>query len=126
MLRGAALGGVALPLLAACSGGSSGGPGTSAASGVTVKTSEVPVDGGKILTAAEVVVTQPTQGDFKAFSAICTHLGCTVRSIEHGQIVCPCHGSHFSIKNGAVLSGPAPAPLPAKTVSVKGGEISVS
>lgn len=129
MLRGAALGGVALPLLAACGGGSgkTGAGGTASSSGgASVKTSDVPVGGGKILTADKVVVTQPTAGDFKAFTAVCTHQGCTVGSIEKGQIICPCHGSHYSIKNGAVLSGPAPSPLAAMKVSVKGDQISVT
>jgi Rieske Fe-S protein len=37
--------------------------------------------------------------------------------------MCPCHGSVFSVKDGSVLGGPAPAPLPAVDVSVKGGEV---
>jgi Rieske Fe-S protein len=131
VLRGAAVTGVALPLLAACGGGggsntagSSGGGG--GGGGATLKTSEVPVGGGKILASDQVVVTQPTKGEFKAFSAICTHMGCTVGSISGGQIICPCHGSHYSIKNGAVVSGPAPRPLPSKTLTLKGSTITVT
>jgi Rieske Fe-S protein len=155
MLRGAAVGGLALPLLAACGGGSSdtrsgdsgsgdsassdpssggssssgsGSGGSSRGSGgsVTVAEADVPVGGGTILTSDKVVVTQPTKGQFKAFSAICTHQGCTVGSVTGGQIVCPCHGSHFSIKDGSPLAGPASAPLPAKKATLKGGEVSVS
>ncbi len=119
VLRGVAVGGAALPLLAACGGGSSDGSkssgskssGSGGSGGATVAKSDVPVGGGKILKAEEVVVTQPTQGDFKAFTAICTHQGCTVGSIVNGQIICPCHKSHYSIKDGNVLSGPAPSPL---------------
>jgi len=128
MLRGAAVSGVALPLLAACGGGgetSSGGQG-SGGGPATVAAADVPVGGGKILTDQEVVVTQPKKGDYKAFTAICTHQGCTVTKVEGGQIVCPCHGSHFSIEDGAPTSGPARQALAAKTVSVKGGQISVS
>jgi len=101
MLRGAAVGGVALPLLAACGGGgeetTSGGEGSGGGS-ATVAASDVPVGGGTILKDQEVVVTQPKKGDYKAFTAICTHQGCTVTKVEGGQIVCPCHGSHFSIE----------------------------
>jgi nitrite reductase/ring-hydroxylating ferredoxin subunit len=126
VLRTAAVGGVALPLLAACGGGSSGAPASGGSGPATVPAADVPVGGGKILTAQQVVVTQPTKGDFKAFSAVCTHQKCLVGSIEGGQIVCPCHGSHYSIKDGSVISGPAPLPLPAKKTSVSGGQISVS
>lgn len=131
VLRGAAVSGIALPLLAACGGGSgggsTGGSGGGGASGkVTLKESQVPVGGGTILKSDQVVVTQPTKGDFKAFSAICTHMGCTVGSISGGEIICPCHGSHYSIKDGSVTSGPAPRPLPAKKLAIKNGDISVS
>ncbi|NYJ74777.1 nitrite reductase/ring-hydroxylating ferredoxin subunit [Allobranchiibius huperziae] len=116
--------------LAAC-GGSSGSGGSGSASGgggggTTVAKADVPVGGGKILGDAKVVVTQPTSGSFKAFSAICTHAGCTVGSVADGEIICPCHGSHFSIKDGSVTSGPAPKPLPAKTVTAEGSSLKVS
>ena len=132
MLRGAAVGGVALPLLAACGGGgqattgggSSSGGGSGDGAG-TVSASDVPVGGGTILKDQEVVVTQPKKGDYKAFTAICTHQGCTVTKVEGGQIVCPCHGSHFSIEDGSPTSGPAQKALASKTVSVEGGQISV-
>jgi Rieske Fe-S protein len=128
MLRGAATGGVALPLLAACGGqshdwsGAAGGGSGSA----TVAAVDVPVGGGTILKDAQVVVTQPAKGDFKAFSAICTHQGCLVGSVTDREIVCPCHGSRYSIATGEPLSGPAPSPLPAKQVSVQGGHVSVT
>jgi len=132
LLRGVAVGGLALPLLAAC--GSSEGDeddtssgSTSSGSGpVTVAAADVPVGGGTILTAAEVVVTQPTKGAYQAFSAICTHQGCPVDKIVDGKIECPCHGSTFSIKDGSPQSGPAQKPLAAKKVAVSGGQISVT
>ena len=84
--------GVALPLLAACGGssdssGSSSGAGSTASKGPIGPTSDVPVGGGKIFTAEKVVVTQPTAGDFKGFSAVCTHQGCPVSKIEGEDIV---------------------------------------
>jgi Rieske Fe-S protein len=86
-------------------------------------TSEIPVGSGKIFTSQQVVVTQPTAGEFKAFSAVCTHMGCIVNQINDGTIDCPCHGSMYSIKTGAVVGGPAPKPLPAKQIKVSGDNI---
>jgi nitrite reductase/ring-hydroxylating ferredoxin subunit len=144
VLRGVAVGGLALPLLAACGGGdaasdadstprssASGSPtsGTKSSGGSAgdgLAAADVPVGGGTILKDEKVVVTQPTKGEFKAFTAICTHQGCTVGSVTGGEIVCPCHDSHFSITDGSALSGPASAPLAAKKVSVTGGRISVT
>jgi Rieske Fe-S protein len=83
-------------------------------------TSDVPVGGGKIFSDANVVVTQPTAGTFKAFSTTCTHQGCKVSKVESGRIKCPCHGSQYSIADGSVQAGPAPRPLPAATVTVSG------
>jgi nitrite reductase/ring-hydroxylating ferredoxin subunit len=125
MLCGAAVGGAALPLLAACGGETTtGGEGSGGGSAI-VAASDVPVGGGTILKDEEVVVTQPKKGDYKAFTAVCTHQGCTVTKVEGGQIVCPCHGSHFSIEDGSPTSGPAQKALASKTVSVEGGQVSV-
>jgi len=90
------------------------------------KSADIPVGGGKIFADREVVVTQPTKGVFKAFTAICTHLGCTVGTISGGLITCPCHGSQYSIVDGSVKRGPAPAALGAKSVTVTNGEVSVA
>jgi Rieske Fe-S protein len=81
-------------------------------------TSDVPVGGGAIYTAAKVVVTQPASGDYKAFSAVCTHVGCLVNKVTSGTIDCPCHGSEFKITDGAVVAGPAPSPLPARQIKI--------
>ena len=102
------------------SGGSGGGP----ASGKTLtKTSDVPVGGGVILTDQKVVITQPTAGKFDAFSAVCTHQGFIVTSVEDGSIVCNHHGSQYDAKTGAVTQGPAPAGLQKVGITVKGGKI---
>jgi Rieske Fe-S protein len=85
--------------------------------------SDVPVGGGMVFTAAKVVVTQPSKGEYKAFSAVCTHVGCLCNQVAGGTINCPCHGSKFKITDGSVVAGPAPAPLPAKTVTVTGGQV---
>ena len=125
VLAGVAAGGVALPLLAACGGSTSGKP-TAKAGEVLTKTSEVPVGGGTILASANVVVTQPTAGTFKCFSAVCTHQGCQVGKVSNGMIVCPCHDSEFSIVDGSVEGGPAPKPLPEEKITVANGEITLA
>ena len=103
------------------SGGSSGG----AANGALATTSEIPVGGGKVFSSQQVVVTQPEAGTFKGFSAICTHMQCTVDQVANGTIDCPCHGSQFSVKDGAVVAGPAPKPLPAANIKVSGSKITL-
>jgi Rieske Fe-S protein len=91
-----------------------------------IQTADVPVGGGMVVEALKVVVTQPTDGDYKAFSAVCTHQGCLVDSVENGVIGCPCHGSQFDIATGDVVQGPATKPLPEKQVTVSDGGISVT
>jgi Rieske Fe-S protein len=120
--------------VAACGGGSggtsgSGGSGAGSSSGGSTAlgtTSEIPVGGGKIFTAEKVVVTQPTKGEFKGFSAICTHMGCTVDKVADGTIDCPCHGSKYSVTDAHVVHGPAPKPLPAKNIKVANGKITLA
>ncbi|MFG2854424.1 Rieske (2Fe-2S) protein [Streptomyces mirabilis] len=85
--------------------------------------SDIPVGGGKVFKEQKVVVTQPKKGEFKAFSAICTHQGCTVNKVADGTIDCPCHGSKYRITDASVVAGPAPRPLPAKKITVKGKSI---
>ena len=85
--------------------------------------SDIPVGGGAIYKAAKVVVTQPASGQYKAFSAVCTHVGCIVNKVTNGTIDCPCHGSEFKITDGAVVTGPAPSPLPARQIKIVGGQV---
>jgi Rieske Fe-S protein len=120
--------------VASCGGGggtnavstAGGAAGSAGSAEVVIKVADIPVGGGKVFDATKVVVTQPKAGEFKAFSAICTHKGCTVAGVANGTITCPCHGSTYDAATGAVTGGPAPAPLPAKTVKVSGGSLTVS
>ena len=86
-------------------------------------TSDVPVGGGKILADKKIVITQPRAGSFEAFTAICTHQGCTVSSVSGGTVNCPCHGSRFSIANGSVVTGPAASALAPVSIKVQGTSI---
>ncbi|MGW7087719.1 Rieske (2Fe-2S) protein [Streptomyces sp. NPDC054871] len=87
------------------------------------KTSDIPVGGGKVLKDKKIVVTQPEEGDFKAFSAVCTHSGCTVSEVADGTINCACHGSKYRVADASVADGPAPRPLPPQTITVTGNSI---
>ena len=98
-------------------------PVTDAAIGTTA---DIPVGGGAIFADAKVVVTQPTPGTFKCFSAVCTHQGCLVTDIGQGTINCACHGSNFDATDGAVVDGPAKSPLPTRTITVSGDSIRLS
>ncbi|MFI7442422.1 Rieske (2Fe-2S) protein [Nonomuraea indica] len=146
VIAGAGAGGLTLAL-AACGGGS-GDTGTTAAQqstqptapsgapsaaessapggGALARTADIPVGGGTIFKEQKVVVTQPTAGEFKAFSAVCTHKGCAVGSVEGGLIDCPCHGSKFAIEDGGVKAGPAEKPLPAVQITVEGDQITLA
>ncbi|CAM5742100.1 hypothetical protein SHIRM173S_00118 [Streptomyces hirsutus] len=76
-----------------------------------------------LLEDEKVVVTQPEQGDFKAFSAICAHRNCLVASVSDGTVDCACHGSRFRITDGSVERGPATGALPAERITVEGNSI---
>ncbi|MEV0176006.1 Rieske (2Fe-2S) protein [Streptomyces sp. NPDC050803] len=116
----------AVALVAGCSeyGDDNGDSSSDASPGQELATtSEIPVGGGTIFKDEKVVVTQPKEGEFKAFSAICTHQQCTVANVEGGTINCTCHGSKFNITDGSVEHPPAPKPLPEKKITVDGNSI---
>ncbi len=105
---------------------SKAGDAASSAVSEAISKATIPVGGGKVFAGQKVVVTQPTSGDFKAFSAVCTHQGCIVSDVSDGTINCGCHGSRFDISTGDVKAGPATAPLPAKGVTVNSSGITVT
>jgi len=120
VIAGAGVGVAAVALSACSSGGGSGSGEGSAAPEVLTTTADVPVGSGVIV--GDVVVTQPEEGDFKGFSAVCTHTGCLINEVAGGTINCPCHGSKFSL-DGEVLNGPATRPLNAEAITVQGDSI---
>ncbi len=140
----------AVTALAACAGYGSGGPVTGSApsgvpneaagtaggaasgaaadgaaggAGAIAAVADVPVGGGIVLAAQDLVVTQPVEGTFKGFSATCTHQGCKVNEVVGGTINCPCHGSKFAVADGTPTAGPAKKPLPEKAVAVEGSSV---
>lgn len=125
-----AAGGVALlpGVLVACSPGTAddaaGGDAASAA-GSSVPASEVPVGQARVVDAggARVVVAQPTEGEFVAYSSSCTHQGTPVESGEGLELVCPNHGSRFDATDGSVLNGPATRALESLSVTVEGDQL---
>lgn len=88
-------------------------------------TTDIPPGTGKVVAMGSkpTIVVNSEQG-VKAYSAICTHLGCIVTYDDQStSINCPCHGGRFSPTTGAVISGPPPTPLAPVTVSVEGDQI---
>ena len=89
---------------------------------VVGQTSDVPEGAGAVFHNSKLVVTQPEKDDYRAFSASCTHGGCTVQEVDD-VIRCLCHGSEFDISTGAVVTGPAREPLEEFTVTIENGDI---
>ena len=88
---------------------------------VLVAAADVPSGGGII--KGDLVITQPQDGTFKAFSKVCTHAGCDVNKVDGNAIICPCHGSKFSIEDGSPTAGPAQKALPETKVKKDGDNI---
>ena len=141
-LSAAAVAGVGVPLLASCGGSDttatddagstapatpdeSSTPAESPPAGALAKTSEIAVGACAVYPDAKVVVTQPSEGEFRCFTAVCTHQGCLVSSASEGVIPCGCHGSQFSLEDGSPQAGPATAPLAAVEIVVEGDTITL-
>ena len=132
--------GVAGTVLAACGGDDD--PGTTPTGGESTpaettdggaggdaiaSTADVPVSGGLVIDSDDpIVITQPAEGDFKAFTAVCTHMQCTVARVEDNVIKCPCHGSTYDASTGEPTGGPAPAALAPIEITVDGDQISLA
>jgi thiosulfate dehydrogenase [quinone] large subunit len=114
--------------------GASGGGGGSAASAPSLPSGAVKLGPGSRLPSGQAatypdpsdgsadILIRESDGSLKAFSAVCTHAGCTV-GYEGGVIVCPCHGGEYSAETGEVIAGPPPTGLAPKKVVESGGQI---
>ncbi|HZI97145.1 MAG TPA: Rieske (2Fe-2S) protein [Actinomycetales bacterium] len=102
-----------------------GSEGQPSAAGATVPASEVAVGQARVVDAGgqRVVVAQPTEGEFVAFSATCTHEGTTVGADDGLTLTCPNHGSRFDATDGSVINGPAARALPAVDVTLEGDQL---
>ncbi|MFD1534625.1 Rieske (2Fe-2S) protein [Pseudonocardia aurantiaca] len=88
-----------------------------------VARSDIPIGGGTVFPDYRLVVTRPTAGDVRAFTAICTHDGCLLATVADATIQCPCHGSRFAIADGAVVHGPALRALTPRNIEIQGDSI---
>ncbi|MFF8828878.1 Rieske (2Fe-2S) protein [Streptomyces sp. NPDC015131] len=125
VLKGAALAGTA-GLAAACSTESKLGHAKAPTPTAPVDlgaADAVPVGGAKLYREERLVVSCPAKGQYKAFSAQCTHAGCVFDKVEGTEGNCPCHGSRFDVTTGQPLKGPATAALPEVPVRVTGGKL---
>ncbi|WP_122817683.1 Rieske (2Fe-2S) protein [Nocardioides pantholopis] len=144
-LTGAATVGLGVPFLAACGGDDTstatngGGGGSAGAGGGTTSSgapqpgaggltsaADIPVGGGRVFPDENVVIVQPSAGEFRGWSAMCTHQGCAVSDVEDGDIVCRCHNSTFSIEDGEPTGGPAEKALDEVALTVSGDSISLA
>lgn len=109
--------------LSACSDSSGGGAIGSSARGIPTR--HVPVGSAYIEPKGDYLVIQPTEGQFRAFSRTCPHAGCQVDRVDGDEIVCPCHGSRYSVVDGSRVSGPTPRGLTEVPVQVNGNRLEV-
>ncbi|MGW6278496.1 Rieske 2Fe-2S domain-containing protein [Kribbella sp. NPDC055071] len=100
--------------------GTQSAPASEPAQPPLAKVSDIPAGGGVILSQQRVVLTKDQSGKVAAFSAICTHQGCTVTEVRDGTINCPCHKSKFDAGSGQPVSGPAKKPLPPVSIQQRG------
>ena len=101
---------------------------TAASVTLPVKLDEVKPNSGHIFKFGNrpAILVRTASGDLKAFSAVCTHLNCTVQyRADLSHIWCACHNGHFDL-NGQTIGGPPPRPLDAFVVNVRGAQIVVS
>lgn len=133
VLAGAGAAAGAFALAACSSGNDTAAPSGSGATSDTgngqqaplAQLEDIPVGGAvsaKDSDGKPILVAQPEAGTAVAFSAICTHQGCTVAPGEK-ELVCPCHGSAYDAASGEVLRGPAPRPLSEVPVHVEAGAV---
>jgi Rieske Fe-S protein len=96
---------------------------------IAARINEIPLNSAKIVKLGEkpLIVVHTQSGDYRAFSAVCTHLGCIVeyRGEKGGYFHCNCHGGEYDL-NGKNISGPPPRPLMPYPVSIKAQDVIVT
>jgi arsenite oxidase small subunit len=98
-------------------------------SGVEIaQVGEIPVGGVKLFTYPtpddHCIMVRTSEDDYVAYSQKCTHLSCAVYySAKNDRLECPCHQGFFSIRDGSVLQGPPPRPLPQITLQHDGAKL---
>jgi nitrite reductase/ring-hydroxylating ferredoxin subunit len=85
------------------------------------RTTDIPVGSGKRfdVEGVPILITQPTKGVFRGFSAVCTHAGFVMSTVANSEITCENHGAVYNADNGSVIKGPAPRALGNETPKVK-------
>jgi nitrite reductase/ring-hydroxylating ferredoxin subunit len=103
-------------------------PTTEAAAAQPVGTvSDVPVGGATrfLVAGTPIIITQPSEGEFRGFVAICTHAGAAINGMRENDLYCGSHGSRFDTETGEVIEGPARNALGKVEVQVSGDELLV-
>jgi Rieske Fe-S protein len=117
--------GVGTVALAACGSSSSTSQATPRANSQLAKLDDIEVGhcvSAKLPDGRTAIVSRPTSDTAVAFSARCTHMGCTVAPAG-SELHCPCHGSKYNALTGAVIQGPASQPLAMLAIRVANGEV---
>ncbi|GGZ43534.1 (Fe-S)-binding protein [Streptomyces inusitatus] len=124
VLKGAALAGAAGLGAAACAPGERAARPKNPVPTAPVDLGEadaVPVGGAMLYREQRLLVSRQAEGQYKAFSAQCTHGGCVLTKIIANEGKCPCHGSRFDVNTGKVVSGLATVDLPEVPIKTEGG-----
>ncbi|GAD87051.1 MULTISPECIES: Rieske (2Fe-2S) protein [Nocardia] len=126
LTRRAALAGACTLCAVAVTGCATGQASQSDGQPVRVPRAGIDVGGAAVFPEHRILVTQPNDGVYRAFSAVCTHQGCAVTDVDGDVVKCPCHGSKFRLTDGSVAKGPAQRPLPERTATIDGNTLIVS
>jgi Rieske Fe-S protein len=104
------------------------GESTAASVTLPIKLADVKSNSGQIFKFGNrpAILVRTPAGELRAFSAVCTHLNCTVQyRSDLSHIWCACHNGHFDL-NGQNIAGPPPRPLDQYVVNVRGEQIVIS
>jgi Rieske Fe-S protein len=104
------------------------GESTAASVTLPIKLADVKPNSGQIFKFGNrpAILVRTPAGELRAFSAVCTHLNCTVQyRSDLSHIWCACHNGHFDL-NGQNIAGPPPRPLDQYVVNVRGDQVVIS